>query len=298
MATPSWQKEEAAEKEEKRPTDESRVETSKRPEAVVNKSGADANTGSKAPGSKAPGQVSWEAPGSLYCFSVMMAGGYEEKLLRMQLGKGVSIFACESYTVMSSTVVDLGTDSGGLLHVKSDDIGSLKCNFGGPWNLALNSEIFVRAWRHVFKKGIYRDHSWSVKVDPDAVFFPGRLLKRVERHDAISSSYLNDCDQGLHGPLEVISRGGMETFREGISNCTKSLKHEFWTWGEDVFLRHCLGLLHVQKVDDFRLLSEPACFNEHPDQDGCSSGKVAFHPFKSIQTYETCLDKAGGLPEG
>jgi len=235
------------------------------------------------------------SPGSLFCFSVMMAGGYEEGLLKMQLRKGISIFACEEWSVFSSEKVLLSP--GPPVEIRSSDIGSLKCGIGGPWHLALNSEIFERAWARVFRDEKYTLADWTVKADPDAVFLPARLRGQVGRADALANVYLNNCDQGLHGPIEVIARGGMETFRKGIKNCTKELSHEFDQWGEDVFLRHCLGLLEVNRVDNFQLLTEAVCFDENPVRTGCVSGKVSFHPFKTVDDYLKCHDQAANQTE-
>merc|ERR1712190_654642 len=79
------------------------------------------------------------------------------------------------------------------------------------------------------------------------------------------------------------------------------LKHE-WGWnGEDVFLRHCLGILKVSRVDNFKLLSEDRCFYENPAKTGCTSGKVSFHPFKSVDAWLKCYDQAihnsGGMSQ-
>jgi len=228
--------------------------------------------------------------GMLFCFAVMMATGYEGPLMKAQLKKGVGIFACEKYSVLSSEEMELSP--GPPAKVVTEDIGDLHCNFGGPYNLALNSEIFARAWKRVFRDGHYKLAAWTVKADPDAVFLPSRLRHLLRGADETASVYLNNCDQGLHGPIEVIALGGMRVFDRNISDCIDSLKHE-WTWaGEDVFLRHCLGFVGVNRVDEFKLLSEDHCFNENPAQNGCYSGKVAFHPFKNNKGYFKCLSQA------
>jgi len=227
---------------------------------------------------------------ALFCFSVMMATGYEGPLMRAQLKKGVGIFACERYSVFSSDEVELS--AGPPAKVVTENIGDLHCNFGGPYNLALNSEIFARAWKRVFRDGHYMHAAWTAKDDPDAVFLPSRLRHLVRGADASSVVYLNNCDQGLHGPIEVIALGGMKVFARNVSDCIDALQNE-WTWaGEDVFLRHCLGYLGVNRVDDFHLLSEDHCFHKNPAKDGCYSGEVSFHPFKNNDGYFKCLSQA------
>lgn len=230
-----------------------------------------------------------------------MPGSYEQDLISMQLDRGVGIFACDSYTVLSSTSFTLTSHGPVPGHVNLESIGSLWCPYGGPYHLALNSEVFVRAWQRIFQDGAFRDAAWTVKADPDAVFLVSRLrghlagVKAPEGAAEWRGSYLNNCDEGLHGPLEVLSRRAMETLAAGLPRCQETLRGQFNTWGEDVFLRDCLHLLQVDRVDDFRLLSDRACFHEDPTADGCSSGKVAFHPFKTAWAYQMCLSKLEGV---
>jgi len=235
---------------------------------------------------------------TLYCFIVMLAGTYEQGLVEMQLSRGISAFACEAHSILSSSVFDIKAKGPGGEQrvVTTANIGSMKCRMGGKWNLALNSEIFVRAWKVVFALGIYKQHGWTVKIDPDAVFLPSRLKDRVLGANSSFGVYLNNCNQGLHGPIEILSHGGMYMFDEGIMDCESKLSWEFGTWGEDVFLRHCMRWLKVKQIEDWRLLSEDHCFNANPAKDGCSSGKVAFHPFKTTDSYVHCLEGALRTP--
>jgi len=228
----------------------------------------------------------------LFCFAAMMPHGDELTLMRMLLERGESIFACDAYQVYSSEEVELSP--GPPVRIAAQSVGSMHCEYGGPYHLALNTEIFVRIWNKVFADGRYRSNEWTAKVDPDAVFLPERLRENVKHSDPAASVYLNNCDQGLHGPIEVLARGGMETFRGGMSKCVQELQNERGESGEDVFLRHCLGLLHVDRVDDFKLLDETVCFYGDPVHRGCGSGKVSFHPFKHPEEYFKCLREAHG----
>jgi hypothetical protein len=210
--------------------------------------------------------------------------------MRELLKGGQGIFKCDSYTVFSSDDVELSP--GPPSRIGTENIGSVHCEYGGEFNLALNSDIFVRVWKKVFRDRVYDEHGWTVKVDPDAVFFPDRLLWQVRNSNSSDSIYLNNCDQGLHGPIEVISRGGMRTFEAGIDKCVDDLQHEFTWAGEDVFLRHCLGMLEVNRVDNWAILDEAVCFYGDPVGKGCYSGKVAFHPFKELDSYMNCVQQA------
>jgi len=228
-------------------------------------------------------------PKKLFCFAVMQPSGGEKELIVAQLGGGQSIFDCEYQAVYSNGNIELKNNGHSI---RTKDIGDMHCEYGGPYHLALNSEIFVRAWKRVFNDAEYLKGDLTVKVDPDAVFFPSRLRKLMIKADCDANVYFNNCDQGLHGPIEVVARGGMKTFAKGIADCEKKLKDEYSWAGEDVFVRHCLGLLKVNRVDEYQLMSEDHCFHEDPARDGCHSGKASFHPFKTIDGWYKCYDQA------
>lgn len=227
----------------------------------------------------------------LYCWALMMPHGAEVSLIRTLLNRGAGLFACNDYSVFSEGDIELSP--GPPSRIGTTDIGSVKCKYGGKWYLALNSPVFIKVWKKIFELKIYRKNDWTVKLDPDTVFIANRLRKQMLHADPNAIVYLNNCDQGLHGPIEVIAVGGMRAFEQGIGDCEKKLSYEFDSWGEDVFLRHCLGILKVNRVDNFKLLSEDRCFYENPAQNGCTSGKVCFHPFKKPDVYFKCLSEAG-----
>jgi hypothetical protein len=221
---------------------------------------------------------------TLFCFSLVLPRSYEVALLRAQLLRGLGISLCNSYVVYSNETVELFP--GPPVRITSEVVeGSLKCDIGGKFKTALNSDIFVRIWKHVILDGRFRKYDWTVKVDPDAVFLPDRLRAQAHNINAADVVYMNNCKDGLHGPLEVLSHGAMGVYTKGIDRCVSKLEFEFSDYGEDVFLRHCLGLLKVSRIDDFGLLTEK--FNGEIPQ--CTTGAVSFHPLKSWNAYMACL---------
>jgi len=104
--------------------------------------------------------------------------------------------------------------------------------------------------------------------------------------------YLNNCKWGLHGPIEVLSRRAVATYAAGLPKCVDLLQHP---WGEDKFLDQCMQQLGVTRENEYSLLSETAC-GEQPAP--CGTANVAFHPFKSIQSYFTCFEYADKYGEG
>mmetsp|Transcript_34177 Transcript_34177/g.67271 ORF Transcript_34177/g.67271 Transcript_34177/m.67271 type:complete len:363 (-) Transcript_34177:198-1286(-) len=140
-----------------------------------------------------------EKEGDLFCFALMLPGSYEQDLLAMQFNKGVSLFACNEYAVYSNRVIEVAPGVNTSV-VNSD----LKCGKGGEFGTALNLDIFIAVWTKVVSEDRFLVHDWTAKVDPDAVFFPDRLLKVLEVHPETQEGvYLNNCKFGMHGPVEV-----------------------------------------------------------------------------------------------
>mmetsp|Transcript_121287 Transcript_121287/g.302684 ORF Transcript_121287/g.302684 Transcript_121287/m.302684 type:complete len:842 (-) Transcript_121287:147-2672(-) len=235
---------------------------------------------------------STEAGSSLFCFALMLPGSYEQDLLAMQYKNKVSLFDCEGYSVLSnkSIAVAPGLTSGII-------DSNLMCKKGGEFGTALNLDIFIAVWKKVISDGTYLHHDWTVKVDPDAVFFADRLRSIVGVHSETPTGvYLNNCKYGLHGPIEVFSRNAITSWAKGRQQCQDyfwKLCHGDCFWGEDLFIDQCLWkVLKVRRDNDWRLLVEDHC-SPPKDWDNCEDAdRVSFHPFKKADTYMTCLNNA------
>mmetsp|Transcript_53648 Transcript_53648/g.166236 ORF Transcript_53648/g.166236 Transcript_53648/m.166236 type:complete len:234 (-) Transcript_53648:173-874(-) len=229
-----------------------------------------------------------------------------------QLGGGLGIFACDGHAVFNSTErLDFLRRQG--LPVRTVPVpGTLAAPLGGLYHTALNTDVFVRVWKAAVRQGDFRRYDWTVKADPDSVFLPERLrqlvrtvsqrLPELERPGTAvchacggnwssAAVYLNNCRFGLHGPLEVLSRGAVDAFASGLPRC-EHLRVK--PWGEDWFMDHCLQHLGARRVDEFRLLSEAHC-GQHPFP--CKAASVAFHPFKDVQRYLQCSSNAAETGE-
>lgn len=216
----------------------------------------------------------------------MLPGSYEVELLQTQLRKGAGMFRCNGFDVLSNQYAEL---SPGPPRIGTAIVpGSLKCEIGGKWMTALNSEIFVRVWKKVISMARFKRYGWTVKVDPDCVFLTWRLQDHLQGANPEDEVYLNNFKEGLHGPIEILSRKAMEVYGEGLNKCVDALSFEFTTYGEDVFLRHCLGMLEVNRVDDFTLLTET--FDHSLPK--CGPKSIAFHPLKTVDSWFACLAKA------
>jgi len=226
--------------------------------------------------------------GTLYCVALMQPGSYEIGLLQMQVGLKISMFACEESKVYSNTEIELvpGLRTG---VIESD----LRCGMGGDSGTALNTGIFIAFWKSVIDDGRFRFNEWTVKVDPDAVFFPDRLKAHLQLHaDGPAGVYLNNCKYGLHGPIEVFSTKAMETYAAHYQQCQQKLWFAASHWGEDMYMDQCLQkVLKVKRDDEFSLICEDHC--DCPTFRACNTGAVTFHPFKTQAGYRQCMASAG-----
>mmetsp|Transcript_69308 Transcript_69308/g.200802 ORF Transcript_69308/g.200802 Transcript_69308/m.200802 type:complete len:499 (-) Transcript_69308:93-1589(-) len=238
-----------------------------------------------------------QPPGSLFCFVLMLPDGYEVNLVKMQAEQKLSIFGCEEYTVFSNKAINLAP--GVVASVVNSD---LRCDVGGEFKTALNLNIFLAVWKQVIAENHFRNHDWTVKVDPDTVFFAERLRPLLAHHspDIPKGVYLNNCKFGLHGPLEVFSKNAVLAWSAGTETCLAHFDQVCsgpCNWGEDMFIDQCLKkVLGVRRDSDWGLLSEEHCKPDSYHQNEwieCTNGNVAFHPFKTEVDYQACLQKTG-----
>jgi len=216
-----------------------------------------------------------------------MPTGYEPELVRAQVIKRAGIFSCNEYATYSVKQIDLGS---GISTEVISGIPSHK----GSWGSWLNTQNFLLAWDDIIAAGRFRNSEWTVKVDPDCVFFPDRLrlhLHKLYPQGTDASLYVKNCpkDLGLQGSLEVFSRAAVELYGRQSDKCKKENNPE--GSGEDGFIRACFDMLGAQSAKDFDLLIDNYCgFGT------CSSSdwNVAFHPYKDTDAWFQCWAEAQG----
>lgn len=233
--------------------------------------------------------------GSLFCFTLFIAGSYEEELLFAQYNQGASVFACDDFEIYTNSTMELAPG------VPTRQVNSsLHCTLGGEFKTALNTGIFMKVWRTVTNDGKFLNHDWTVKVDADSVFLPDRLRPLIRLYEAKANTgagvYLNNCQFGLHGPIEVLSRAAVKMWVANMEFCQSHFNKMCsgdCLWGEDMFLDQCLWkVLKSTRIDEFRLLLEDHCAPPS-GWDACiDPTAVAFHPFKSKDRYLECLSNA------
>jgi len=236
-------------------------------------------------------------PDSLYCVALMVPWTDEPVMLEAQLKHRLGIFACDGFAVFSNPVAKLG-------HLKTKLIDmDLHATIGGEYHTSLNTPMFAKLWELVGSEGAYKDYDWMVKADPDTVFFPERLRWIVGVLNPITSvsengAFLNNCQLGFHGPLEVINLKAFDTYLAGNSDCWQAEQ-------EDVYMENCFHTLEVDMINNFDTIAEKDCWrgdwHQYPDWEKCETSHAAFHPFKGVKDYHECWGramKAGNWPPG
>lgn len=257
-----------------------------------------------------------EEPGlSLFCFSVYTANtgstkkSYELELLKEQKRRGVSIFSCAVWSVYSDVVAELAPG------ISTVQVSDMKGDFHalkrktGSW---VNTGMFVQVWKQIAAEGAWAQHNWVVKVDPDAVFFPAKLIKKLD-HATVPAQgiYMENCkyvDYGYFGNLEVFSHQAFSTLLLNVDTCYSSIDWKLGVdggkWGpmgEDLFAQKCMDAHGVAKVEAFDLTTDGACPADRPEgqkknkkyQPPCDGTDTpSIHPFKKPDEYFKCMDEA------
>jgi len=234
---------------------------------------------------------------SLFCFAVMRVETSELSLMRYQLEASLGIFACAAYDVLSDkeTWLSQGPPARIMTTVLDTDMVAAT----GQQSHILNTRIFRTAWEQIKRDGRYKAHDWVVKVDPDTVFFPDRLLQRLAARPRNTALYYRNCNGDavsntghhfrLYGALEVLSREAVDTFLRLSHICSEELDCK--DWGEDLFMQMCLDHLKVRNISDFGMLSDAYCPSGLVIT-SCASVQVAFHPFKDVPMFKACVAEA------
>mmetsp|Transcript_5974 Transcript_5974/g.14009 ORF Transcript_5974/g.14009 Transcript_5974/m.14009 type:complete len:574 (+) Transcript_5974:33-1754(+) len=248
---------------------------------------------------------------SMHCIVLFQAFSKEQELLEMQYHLNAGIFQCESYALYSNQRVEI------LPGLVARQIHStMMCELGGQFITALNLGIFLALYRQVLADIEFMQTGWVVKVDPDTVWSANRLRPMLAQHSwgvGGEGIYLNNCADGLHGPIEVFSQNAFLTLGRAAKKCgdaldgpvcTENCEQEWqqtrqcngrctdW-WGEDIWTDQCLSrFTKAKRVMVKTLLQEDHCKPHIPDWRSCNDDKtVAFHPFKDPDEFRLCWER-------
>jgi len=223
---------------------------------------------------------------SLFCFTVVTADGvvppggsvkvgYEQPLIDAVKAKGLGIFACEESAVYQGE----------------------KCATG-EWGSVANTLPFTKIWDQVQADGRHRKHQWTVKTDPDAVFFPDRLRQHLAKLGPSDGAvYVKNIGFkfGFMGALEVLNTAGVDLFLASLESCSALAAKNS---GEDKFLMECMNAHGAGHLRDNDLLDDkytlPAGWHLFDVTPCADPSAVAFHPYKAEASWMGCHQVATG----
>lgn len=230
----------------------------------------------------------WGTP-SLYCFSIFRSSGYEMDLVKSQLAKGVGIFNCDEFAILSDQKLALPSGINTLI------VRGIENTAVSKDGTSANTDIFLQAWNVIAKDHKYKAHDWVIKADPDAVIIVPRLRSHLAPHNG-KNVFMQNCMKyegpgwpTLFGSLEAFSHKAIETYFTGVEKCKREL--QWRSWGEDLFMNSCLTHLGVKPAFDGDLIGDNVCKGADC-QDGTSA---SYHPFKSPEAWFQCYSQATGV---
>jgi hypothetical protein len=223
---------------------------------------------------------------SLFCWSLAMPG-YEFDILRRQKEMYAGIFACNDQIVLSFSkeTIQVGADKIETWTCEKVESGVSKDG------TSANTLQFMKAWEVIQSSGKYKEHDWTVKVDPDAVLLPDRLRIHLNPTNG-GNVYVRNCNKPMaegtmmFGALEAISRTAMEGYYANFDACNNEVPWQ--AWGEDLFMMRCLEHIGVGIWEDFSIIQDGVC-------NGVWCGDnfaAAFHPMKDVPSWEGCWNAA------
>lgn len=236
----------------------------------------------------------------LLCFSVVRATGYEPELLDAQFYNKAGIFSCDQHKVFSTGgPVSIGSIPATEVIAPKDKVGNFQ-DKGTATDSWLNTLTFIKAWDMLIEEGHWWTNDWTVKVDPDAVFFPDRLRKKVDAHTGGLNAqplWVGNCDRVWHGSkphlklfgsLEVFSRNAVGTYKAWGKTCLNDLPWQ--GWGEDMYMQECMKKLKVKALNGTDFLGDNRCYPAP-----CTDiNRVAFHDFKAVKPFFQCWGQSKG----
>lgn len=215
---------------------------------------------------------------AVYCFSVLQVYGYEVDLINAAREKEAGIFACDEYSLLTAD---------GQTQIWGEDTTQFQgaAVIGSVDGTAGNTRLFVNAWTKVVEIGKWRNHAFTVKVDPDAVFLPQKLRWHLGSFVG-KSMFVVNCPAWnmIYGALEVFSFAAIQTWSQRGGTC--NAPDDF---GEDKYMTQCMDHLGVMRVNDWGIVGDQLCGTF---TDCRSLSAAAFHPFKDTWGWLDCWQTA------
>lgn len=213
---------------------------------------------------------------SLYCIAVKSPNArvQEDQLLQAASQRSIGIFSCSDHDIFE-----------GAAAARTE------------WKSISNTDIFIGIWNQVMQNGKFYNNDWTVKADPDCVFFGQRIGWHLEKLNVgkYDTVYIKNCDFKFRfqGSLEIFSEKALESYKEYAGMCADKIGHE---GGEDFFMMTCMDAMGVEAVEDDSILYDKYATGEHlvlDDVSNCHNGyTAAFHPFRTVDAWNNCAQAA------
>lgn len=223
---------------------------------------------------------------TVFCVTFMLAHGVELSLVRTQLENGAGIFSCDEYTVLSDSKTWLTPGPPVRL-----DTQPLRGYMAGR-----SADNLEAMWQQILRVERFKYHHWTVKVSPDAVFFPDRLRKHVRDLAPLQDPGLlltpRECagtsDVQSSHVVQVVSRSALLTYRGGAHTCQEHMDFSQGVKRRD-YMDGCLVFLGVSRSTVPELLEDAGCEPGGPTAAcNASAGAVVYHPFRTPEAYFQC----------
>jgi hypothetical protein len=219
--------------------------------------------------------------------------GRELDLLRLQYARKGSLFQCDRWAVYSSRKVhqlELAKESELIPRgVNMND--DWRVDTDSQWQNHLNTEVVVHTWRQVVQDEDFRLTDWTVKVDPDCVFFPGRLRAVLGDLEESESTFMLNCQnrQSMEAPFQVISRKAVSQYGEQWLACDQLARQ--YPDQAGVYMQSCLKLVGANSVESWSMFYTTAC-SKDADGAACDASHVSFWPLRSVGSWSECQDRS------
>mmetsp|Transcript_83730 Transcript_83730/g.215587 ORF Transcript_83730/g.215587 Transcript_83730/m.215587 type:complete len:608 (-) Transcript_83730:306-2129(-) len=212
---------------------------------------------------------------TFYCIMAVLPNSTETELEQAARDNNASVFGCDAHSIFNSWQTSAaGWDTGETT--------------------LINTAVFLKVFQWVKEAGLYLKYDWTIKVDADCVFLPERLRSHMWalKPPADTAIYLKNNgveglgNSGFLGAIEVFSRRAMQIYLDNSEGCAKFLGTNS---GEDGFFKGCMDSLGVGYMKDVDIF-----FPDH-GAGACRQGqRVAFHPLKTVDKWQHCVDIISG----
>jgi len=206
-----------------------------------------------------------------------------------------TLSACDAWEILSNTPQLNGLPTTQFWN------GSMSARHGGRYGTAMNTPIFIAAYRHLLQSDAWKRHDWLVKLDVDTVVMVRTLRELLRKLDAAHPLVLAGSRDGMRadeltspvlGPIIPVSRGAYGLLRSGLDTCARSIRYA--DKGEDHWFGLCAEHLGLTSLAVPGLI-RPGPFM--PAVEFCrTTVSASFHgrPLKGSDAYSRCARLARG----